>query len=89
MKLTRIKFTAVWVIPLLIVALWSSPVLGEDVDVSYKIVSFYEDVTWKEILAYAEKHHPDYLEPCGDWDDGFPIGTWEAYAREIPPESGD
>ena len=37
-------------------------------------------------LDYAEKHHPEYLEPCDDWDDGFPIGTWEAYARDVPPE---
>ena len=54
MKLTRIKLTAVWVIPLLAALLWASPVLGEDVDASYKIVTFYEDVTWNEILAYAE-----------------------------------
>ena len=45
-----------------------------------------EDIPPK-VLAYAERHHPEYLEPCQDWDDGFPIGTWEAYARSVPPES--
>ena len=39
-----------------------------------------------KVLAYAEANCPDYLEPCEDWDDGFPIGTWEAYARSVPPE---
>lgn len=39
-----------------------------------------------KVLAYAEKHCPEYLEPCTDWDDGFLIGTWEAYARGVPPE---
>ena len=39
-----------------------------------------------KVLAYAEQHHPEYLEPCTDWDDGFPIGTWEAYARSVAPE---
>ncbi len=40
----------------------------------------------RKVLAYTEQHHPEYLEPCTDWDDGFPIGTWEAYAREVAPE---
>ena len=38
------------------------------------------------ILNYAQQHHPDYLQACDDWDDGYPIGTWEAYARSVPPE---
>lgn len=38
------------------------------------------------VLAYTEKHHSEFLEPCEDWDDGFPIGTWEAYARDVKPE---
>lgn len=21
------------------------------------------------------------------WDDGYPIGTWEAYARSVPPDA--
>jgi hypothetical protein len=37
-------------------------------------------------LDYTEKHYSEYLEPCTDWDDGGPIGTWEAYARDVPPE---
>ena len=41
-----------------------------------------------EVRAYVERHYPDYLEPCLDWDDGHPIGTWEAYARDVPPETG-
>jgi hypothetical protein len=52
---------------------------------SHKCNSGFDDIP-PQVLAYAEKHHPDYLEPCTDWDDGFPIGTWEAYARAVPPE---
>lgn len=44
-----------------------------------------EDVPEK-IHAYTAKHHPEYLEAPDDWDDGAPIGTWEAYARDVPPE---
>ncbi|MEH6549312.1 MAG: DUF1838 family protein [Pseudomonadales bacterium] len=44
-----------------------------------------EDVP-RKILDYTEKHYPQYLEPCDDWDDGGPISTWEAYARDISPE---
>jgi len=29
---------------------------------------------------------PAFLEAPTDWDDGHPIGTWEAYARGIPAE---
>lgn len=39
-----------------------------------------------KVLAYAEKYHPEYLEGPDDWDDGFPIGTWESYAANVPPE---
>jgi Protein of unknown function (DUF1838) len=52
---------------------------------SHKQNRGFEDIPPK-VLAYAEKHHPQYLEPCNDWDDGFPIGTWEAYARSVPAE---
>ncbi len=52
---------------------------------SHKSNSGFDDVPPK-VLAYTEKHYPEYLEPCTDWDDGFPIGTWEAYARAVPPE---
>ena len=52
---------------------------------SHKSNSGFDDIPAK-ILAYAEKHHPHYLEPCTDWDDGAPIGSWEAYARDVQPE---
>jgi hypothetical protein len=34
----------------------------------------------------VEREAPSFLEAPSDWDDGFPIGTWEAYARDIGPE---
>jgi hypothetical protein len=40
----------------------------------------------KSIYDYVSQHHPDFLESPEDWDDGQPIGTWEAYARQVPPE---
>ena len=52
---------------------------------SHKQNNGFGDIPAK-VLAYAEKHCPEYLEPCTDWKDGFPIGTWEAYARSVPPE---
>lgn len=52
---------------------------------SHKQNSGYQDIPAK-VLAYAEKYHPEYLEPCSDWDDGFPISTWEAYAQQVPAE---
>ena len=36
-----------------------------------------------KVLAYAEKHHPYYLEICTDWHDGFPIRTLAAFAPEV------
>jgi hypothetical protein len=39
------------------------------------------------VLAYIEKHAPDYLEPPEDWPLETPRGTWEAYADEVPPEN--
>ena len=53
---------------------------------SHKGNTGFDDIP-APILRYAQQHHPDYLEPCDDWDDGFPIGTWEAYARAVPPEA--
>jgi hypothetical protein len=52
---------------------------------SHKRNRGFEDIPPK-VLAYTEKHHPEYLQPCEDWDDGFPIGTWEAYAQAVEPE---
>jgi hypothetical protein len=45
----------------------------------------FEDIP-PAVLDYTERHHAEYLEPCDDWDDGQPLGTWEAYARDMPPE---
>jgi hypothetical protein len=52
---------------------------------SHKSNDGFADIP-RKVLAYTEKHHPEYLQPCTDWDDGFPIGTWEAYARQVPAE---
>jgi hypothetical protein len=41
----------------------------------------------RKIYDYVQQHHPDFLESPTDWDDGHPIGTWEAYARDVPPAS--
>ena len=42
-----------------------------------------------KVLAYIEKHAPEYLEPPGDWPEVMPRGTWEAFADEVPPEVKD
>lgn len=52
---------------------------------SHKSTRGFDDVP-RKVVAYTEKHYPEFLEPANDWDDGFPIGTWEAYARDVPPE---
>ena len=52
---------------------------------SHKANRGFDDIP-RKILDYTEQKHPEFLEPCTDWDDGFPIGTWEAYAREVTPE---
>ena len=52
---------------------------------SHKSNAGFTDIPDK-VLAYTERHYPEYLEPCTDWEDGAPIGTWEAYARDTPPE---
>ena len=46
---------------------------------------YYDTWEWN-VLADVRQHHPEYLQACDDWNDGFPIGTWEAYARSVPPE---
>lgn len=53
---------------------------------SYKQNRGYDDIP-RLVMDYTERHHPEYLEPCDDWDDGAPLGTWEAYAREVAPEA--
>jgi len=54
---------------------------------SHKTNSGFDDIP-RPVLDYTEQNHPGFLEPCDDWDDGAPIGTWEAYARDVPPEAG-
>ena len=82
MKRTSVKLSAAWVIPLLVACLWVSPVLGEDVDVSYKIVSFYEDVTWSEILAYAEQWQASNVTVVEELQIDYPR-TSRAQQREL------
>ena len=43
----------------------------------------------RKVLAYIDKHAPDYLEPPKDWPLEKPRGTWEAFAEEVPPENPD
>ena len=52
---------------------------------SHKGLKNYQDVPPK-LLAYIEKHAPEFLEPPEDWPQVMPRGTWEAYAAEVPPE---
>jgi hypothetical protein len=52
---------------------------------SRKVVRGPQDIP-APILAHTEAHHPEFLEPPDDWDDGGPISTWEAFARDVPPE---
>ncbi|MGK0499450.1 MAG: hypothetical protein ACJAYG_001091 [Oceanicoccus sp.] len=52
---------------------------------SHKSNNGYVDIPSK-VLAYTEQYYPEFLEPVEDWDDGFPMGTWEAYARDVKPE---
>jgi hypothetical protein len=52
---------------------------------SHKGLPDYGDVPPK-VLAYIEKHAPECLEPPPDWPQITPIGTWEAFARDAPPE---
>ncbi len=52
---------------------------------SHKGLADYGDVPPK-VLAYIEKHCPEYLEPPDHWPEVTPKGTWEAFAEEVPPE---
>jgi len=40
-----------------------------------------------KVLAYIEKHAPDYLTVPDHWPSVTPHGTWEAFANEVPPET--
>jgi hypothetical protein len=53
---------------------------------SHKGLKGYGDVPPK-VLAYIEKHAPEYLDPPADWPQVLPRGTWEAFAEEVPPEN--
>jgi hypothetical protein len=55
---------------------------------SHKGLQDFGDVPPK-VLAYIEKHAPEYLEPPADWPQVMPRGTWEAYANEVPAENPD
>ena len=65
---------------------------GSDVDgvlfgrmVSVKADGRRGDVP-RKVYDYVASHYPAFLEAPDDWDDGAPIGTWEAFARDVPPE---
>ena len=53
---------------------------------SVKAAGTPEDIP-SEVYEYIATHYPTYLEAPQDWDDGAPISTWEAYARDVPPEA--
>ena len=53
--------------------------------VSVKAAGRPDDVP-RVIYEHVARHHPEYLEAPDDWDDGHPLSTWEAYARDVPPE---
>lgn len=40
----------------------------------------------RKIYDYVARHHSDFLEAPTDWDDGQPLGTWEAYAANVAAE---
>ena len=52
---------------------------------SRKTIAGWDDVP-RPLLSWIERHHPDYLEPTTDWETGPILSTWEAFARETPPE---
>jgi hypothetical protein len=52
---------------------------------SHKGLPDFGDVPPK-VLAYIEKHAPDYLNVPDHWPQVMPKGTWEAFAEEVPPE---
>jgi hypothetical protein len=53
---------------------------------SHKGLNDAGDISSK-VLAYIEKHAPDYLTVPDDWPNVNPHGTWEAFASEVPPET--
>jgi hypothetical protein len=56
---------------------------------SHKGLKGYEDVPPK-VLAYIEKHAPEYLTVPGSWAPNTArVETWKAYAKDVPPETPD
>jgi hypothetical protein len=40
----------------------------------------------RPILDRIMERDPSYLELPDDWNAGQVLSTWEAYARDVPPE---
>jgi len=56
---------------------------------SHKGLGGYDDVPPK-VLAYIEKHAPEYLTLPDHWKlDNSRIDTFKTYAQDIPPENPD
>ncbi len=56
---------------------------------SHKGLSGYGEVPPK-VLAYIEKHAPEFLTLPDGWDAGNQrVDTWKAYAQDVPPENPD
>ncbi|HJP04278.1 MAG: hypothetical protein CL799_13650 [Chromatiales bacterium] len=56
---------------------------------SHKGLRAYDDVPPK-VLAYIEKHAPDYLALPKHWNIGNKrVDTWKTYALDVPPENPD
>ncbi|MBX2846782.1 MAG: DUF1838 domain-containing protein [Acidiferrobacterales bacterium] len=54
---------------------------------SHKGLPGFQDYPTK-LLAYLEKNYPEYLQVPDEWLDVRPKGTWENYAKQVPPETG-
>ena len=56
---------------------------------SHKGLGGYDDVPPK-VLAYIEKHAPEFLTVPDHWDLGNKrVDTWRAYSSDVPPENPD
>jgi hypothetical protein len=54
---------------------------------SHKGLKGYGDVPPK-VLAYVEKHAPEYLAVPDHWDMSTQrVDTWKAYAQDVRPEN--
>ena len=52
---------------------------------SFKISGELDNIP-RVVLERLERDRPDMLEPQTDWAALEPIGTWESFAEEVPPE---